>query len=159
MPKLNDTQLILLAAAAQRDALNLYPLPDALAGGADRAAKAIAALNKQGLAEDRETTDQSHTHRFDGYIRYGVYATDAGIAALDVGEALTPAESTEPRISKSSMVRNLLSRADGATLAELIEATHWLPHTTRAALTGLRKKGHAIERTKRDDQTCYRIAV
>ena len=52
----------------------------------------------------------------------------------------------------------LLRREQGATLAELIEATGWLPHTTRAALTGLRKKGHVIERSKRDDATCYRIA-
>ena len=30
------------------------------------------------------------------------------------------------------------------TLAELIAATGWLPHTTRAALTGLRKRGYAV---------------
>ena len=47
----------------------------------------------------------------------------------------------------------------GATLAELVEATGWLPHTTRAALTGFRKKGHVIERSKRSDVTCYRIAA
>ncbi len=41
----------------------------------------------------------------------------------------------------------------------MIEATNWLPHTTRAALTGLRKKGHEIERSKRDDTTCYRIVA
>jgi len=40
---------------------------------------------------------------------------------------------------------------------ELVTATGWLPHTTRAALTGLRKKGHVVEKTKRDDATCYRI--
>ena len=34
-----------------------------------------------------------------------------------------------------------------------------LPHTTRAALTGLRKKGHAVDKFKRDDVTCYRIAA
>ena len=33
---------------------------------------------------------------------------------------------------------------DGATLAELVAATGWLPHTTRAALTGLRKRGYAV---------------
>ena len=38
-------------------------------------------------------------------------------------------------------------------------ATSWLPHTTRAALTGIRKKGHEVERMKRDDATCYRIVV
>ncbi|MHA6724281.1 hypothetical protein [Sphingomonas sp. RS2018] len=34
-----------------------------------------------------------------------------------------------------------------------------MPHTTRAALTGLRKKGHAVVRGKRGDQTCYSVAV
>jgi hypothetical protein len=51
----------------------------------------------------------------------------------------------------------LLSRPDGATLPELIAATGWLPHTTRAALTGIRKKGHHVARTKRDGATCYRV--
>jgi DNA-binding IclR family transcriptional regulator len=61
--------------------------------------------------------------------------------------------------SKISVVLDLLRREQGATLAELVEATGWLPHTTRAALTGLRKKGHALEKSERDDTTCYRIAV
>jgi hypothetical protein len=34
-------------------------------------------------------------------------------------------------------------------LGELVEATGWLPHTTRAALTGLRKKGLTLDRAKR----------
>ena len=41
--------------------------------------------------------------------------------------------------SKSAAVIALLQREQGATLAEMIEATGWLPHTTRAALTGLKK--------------------
>ena len=61
------------------------------------------------------------------------------------------------RQNKTTAVIALLTRPDGATLAELIAATGWLPHTTRAALTGLRKRGHDIERFKRDDATCYRI--
>jgi hypothetical protein len=32
MPRLNDTQMILLSAASQHDAGSLYPLPLALAG-------------------------------------------------------------------------------------------------------------------------------
>lgn len=51
----------------------------------------------------------------------------------------------------------MVKRGEGATLAELVEATGWLPHTTRAALTGLRKKGHTIAKTKRGEATCYRI--
>jgi hypothetical protein len=60
-------------------------------------------------------------------------------------------------LSKISIVKDLLYREEGATLAELIAATGWLPHTTRAALTGLKKKSHVIEKSKRDDVTCYRI--
>ncbi len=43
--------------------------------------------------------------------------------------------------SKQALVIRMLGGKSGATLDALIEATGWLPHTTRAALTGLRKKG------------------
>ncbi len=59
---------------------------------------------------------------------------------------------------KTEQVLALLGREDGATLAEITELTRWLPHSARAALTGLRKKGHAITRAKRDEMTCYYIA-
>jgi hypothetical protein len=58
--------------------------------------------------------------------------------------------------TKSARVLDLMEREMGATLAELIEATGWQAHTIRAALTGLRKKGHAIERRKRDGLTASR---
>lgn len=61
--------------------------------------------------------------------------------------------------SKIGMVADLLRTKGGATLAELVAATGWLPHTTRAALTGLRKKGHVIAKGKRDDATCYTIVA
>jgi hypothetical protein len=41
-----------------------------------------------------------------------------------------------------------LQRADGATLIDLTHATGWLPHTTRAALTGLRNRGYAVIRER-----------
>ncbi len=70
--------------------------------------------------------------------------------------AVDPSASKGP--SKIGTVLELLRRHQGATLAELVEATGWLPHTMRAALTGLRKKGHVIDKFKRHDVTCYRIA-
>ncbi|MGZ3234889.1 MAG: DUF3489 domain-containing protein [Croceibacterium sp.] len=63
------------------------------------------------------------------------------------------------RTTKIDNVIGLLKREQGATLDEMVKATSWLPHTTRAALTGLKKKGHTIERDKRDDATCYRITA
>ena len=54
---------------------------------------------------------------------------------------------TAPRDgTKIAQVIELLQRDDGATLAEVITVTGWLPHTTRAAFTGLRKRGYAVER-------------
>ncbi|MEP6784722.1 MAG: DUF3489 domain-containing protein [Sphingomonadales bacterium] len=61
-------------------------------------------------------------------------------------------------VSKTATVITLLQRADGATLGDLVAATSWLPHTTRAALTGLRKKGHVIDKVKVDGVSMYRIA-
>ena len=40
-----------------------------------------------------------------------------------------------------------MKRAKGATL-DLIEATDWLPHTTRADTDGPRKRGITVERVK-----------
>jgi hypothetical protein len=45
------------------------------------------------------------------------------------------------------MIEHLQS-ADGATIVDLTQATGWLPHTTRAALTGLRKRGYAVLRER-----------
>ena len=61
--------------------------------------------------------------------------------------------------TKQAHVVALLERDTGATLDELIAATGWLPHTTRAALTGLRHKGFVLDRGKRaDGTTVYRIS-
>ena len=60
--------------------------------------------------------------------------------------------------SKQAMIVKLMSRPKGATLDEMIEATDWLPHTARAALTGLRKRGFALERIKDEAKgSVYRI--
>lgn len=59
--------------------------------------------------------------------------------------------------SKIQTVVVLLKRDGGASVAELTEATSWLPHTIRAALTGLRKKGHEVARVKANGMTRYVI--
>ncbi len=72
--------------------------------------------------------------------------------------ALAPTSEAPTRPNKTNLILDLLRRDEGATLTEMVEATGWLPHTTRAALTGLRKKGHVLDKSKRDEATCYRIA-
>ena len=74
-----------------------------------------------------------------------------GNALMDVAHEATGST------SKIAKVLGLLGSEQGATLNELAQATSWLPHTVRAALTGLRKKGHVIERGKRGAVTYYQI--
>lgn len=71
--------------------------------------------------------------------------------------AATSEIAAAPRNTKILMVANMLSRSSGASIEEIISATGWLPHTTRAALTGLKKKGHTITKCKADDGTRYAI--
>ena len=59
--------------------------------------------------------------------------------------------------SKSAAVVELLRRTDGATLDDITNATGWQNHTARAVLTGLKKKGHTIERAKEDGVSRYRM--
>lgn len=56
-------------------------------------------------------------------------------------------------VKKSEAFEQLMTRDDGASLDELAAATGWQPHSCRAFLTGLRKKGWAIERKKRENGT------
>lgn len=53
------------------------------------------------------------------------------------------------RTTKSAAVTKLLSRNKGATLGEIMAIAHWQSHSTRAFLTGLRKKGVKIMRETR----------
>jgi hypothetical protein len=62
-------------------------------------------------------------------------------SAPHLTEAIAPRAGT-----KRALIIEMLSTEQGVTLDALIDATGWLPHTTRAALTGLRKSGFVIER-------------
>jgi Protein of unknown function (DUF3489) len=76
--------------------------------------------------------------------------------------ATTVRAGTAPRQgTKIARVIELLQRDQGANLDELIAATGWLPHTARAALTGLRHRGYDVrlERGENGRASVYRAAV
>ena len=64
-----------------------------------------------------------------------------------------------PRETKIGKVIALLKRKQGVTLDQIVTTTGWQPHTARAAMTGLKKKGHTIERTAVDGVSLYRITT
>ncbi len=60
--------------------------------------------------------------------------------------------------SKTGQLIGLLQQLGGATTETLTATLGWLPHTTRAAITGLRKRGFSIERIRaKGGPTAYRI--
>jgi len=65
-----------------------------------------------------------------------------------------------PRAStKRAMLISMLERAQGASVAEIGHRLGWLPHTVRAAITGLRHAGRDVTRSKNESgQTVYRLA-
>lgn len=115
MPKLNDTQAILLSTASQREDRSLYPLPDTITAGTS-VTKAITSLINNALAEERETSDLAAVRRTDGDIRYDLFATNAGLAAIGIGEGnAAPEPAAKPaRQTKVAAVIALLESDEGA---------------------------------------------
>jgi hypothetical protein len=167
MTKITDIQAILLCTATQRDTGSLLPVPIPLLGKEAEALKSIQHLIKRKLAAEAQTADSAATYREGGELRFAAVITDAGkraIGATDPDSApqqLAPAFAPKPirTDSKQAKVLELLRREKGASVAELQEATGWLPHTTRAALTGIRKRGTELVKSKVDGITRYKAVA
>jgi len=182
MAKLSDTQLIVLSKAAARDD-GLARVPEGLNSAA--AAKVAASLvSRKLMREIRSKPDMPVWHEDEEGRGTSLVITRAGRDALGIedgendssGEAATaknvPPEEhqqpsrrgrstivDEPRSgSKQARIIKMLSRKSGATLEALVDVTGWLPHTTRAALTGLRKRGYGVVLERQDGKpSIYRI--
>jgi hypothetical protein len=174
--KLTDTQLVMLSAAAQREDRCIEAPPSLKSAAAQKIATKLVAA---GLAKEMKAKSGGHIWRRDDENRqaFVLKLTAAGLKAIAVedAEAAGPAVEISPVAiaevptnianigvltaiampregSKLAAVVDLLRREDGATVEQLADAMGWLPHTTRAALTGLRKRGFGIDRRKGKDQ-------
>jgi hypothetical protein len=80
----------------------------------------------------------------------------AGSLSTARSPTLAPREGT-----KLAQVIELLRSDQGATVVELAAATGWLAHTTRATLTGLRKRGYEVtlDRTDKERGSTYRTGA
>ena len=67
-------------------------------------------------------------------------ATQSRTVQSKTAKTLSP----EPKQSKKSILMDLLKRPKGASIDEMTSATGWQAHSVRAAITGLRKSGHAV---------------
>ena len=66
-----------------------------------------------------------------------------------------------PRAStKRAVLIGMLERSEGASIAEIGQRLGWLPHTVRAAITGLRHAGREVTRSKdATGQSVYHLAL
>ena len=131
--------------------------------GASYALK-LTAAGAKAIAVDESAEPKDAGEESDALAKHDQAAI---LLKLDAKDA-RPAEAMEPGPagpsaprggSKLARVIALLECAHGATIEELIAATGWLAHTTRAALTGLRKRGYAVAIDRSDDKrgSFYRI--
>ena len=87
-------------------------------------------------------------------------STSSARQTRKVPAAPPPEHQEDPRRpTKRDRVLALLERPEGASVEAIVDTTGWLPHTVRAFLTGLRKQGRMLERTRtKDGPGTYRIA-
>ena len=184
---LTTAQLLVLTTAAQRSDHLILPLPAKLRvrGGAQR--NLLAALLKMNLVEEFPIHDSSAAWRTDKAGHYlALRLTTAGLVAAGIpdsdatasGESADPSaapasensESTFPApigedpplrspTGKIGQVLQAISAETGATLSEITILTNWLPHTARAAVTGLRQRGFPIHLIEHDGRKAYRRVV
>ena len=170
MPKLTDTQSIILSRAATRPDNLAMPLPEGLAGAA--AKMAVAKMIERGWLEEVEANlrrgDPHWRETGDGHGTT-LIATEAGLAVIGIepvvattmtnlrkakldlaSTAKEPAE-TSPDAdtpqpvairagTKQAQIIALLQRPEGASITEIVEATGWLPHSARGLISGGLKK-------------------
>jgi hypothetical protein len=169
--KLTDSQRALLLGASRRED-RCFVLPPNLKGGA--AQKVAAKLIGEGLAKEVKAKTGAPIWRRDveNDQAYSLKLSAAGAKAIATNEEPSVKSASEslaqgsrpdsvaaPEIarhsaeagmaaprqgSKLASVMALLCRPEGATIGVLTKATGWLPHTTRAAITGVRKRGYSV---------------
>ncbi len=171
MTNLTDAQRAVLAPASARPGRCIYPITAPLKGGA--VGNIAKSLLKRGLLEEGFADDNMTVWRSDDDGKpLTLRITDAGALALR-GDVVHSAERSERNVesvveqlparnggSARDLLVKLLHRAEGASIAEMTDATGWLPHSVRGAISGViaKKFGHMVASTKDDVRgRVYRI--
>lgn len=157
MPKLSDTQLVILSAAMQHPDGAILPLPKSIKARGAALTKLIYALKRQRLVAELPRDPNSPLDPVLAITDAGREAIGAGVPetpsqpdsleteAGTSGDAPLAAQAATARTaragSKLAQVIALLRTEHGATLAEIVGATGWQAHSVRGAISGaLRKK-------------------
>lgn len=163
MSKLTDTQLVILSAAAKCSTGAVLPLPKSLKVNKGAAANTIRSLIKRGLIAERSAARDDAIWREEGDARLTLVITCTGLTAIGIEPDETPADAKPNRkVSKQSLLIDLLRRTDGASINELRSALGWQDHSIRGAISGAIKKklGFAVMSEKTAERgRVYRIVA
>jgi len=160
--QLNDTQRIILAAAAEREDLRVLPLPKSITAPPVAVRKTILKLlTLELIAEVDAGSEDAVWLNAEGGGRTTLIITPAGLTSIGVEPPSSTEQSDEepsPPVpaktgdTKSEIVVALLRRQKGASIEEMMEATNWQPHSVRGFLSGhLKKKGVPVISDKGSD--------
>ena len=135
MPKLTETQSLILSRASQRDDRTALPLPGRLRGAA--AKKVVTPLIEGGLLTEVDADPRKRgalwRQRQDGSFAM-LAITDAGLKAIGVEiDPPRPEPVSRPapecpaqrKGTKQALLIEMLRAKDGATLDEIVAATSW----------------------------------
>ncbi len=149
MPKLSDSQLVILSAAARRQDGTALPLPRSLKVNKAAATTVLKTLLKKGLVAERPAVaDAAHWRETRDGGRTALAITDTGLQAIGVEvnrKTSKQSSSTKPQPSQCSRRAELKpsgSKPKGRTPPPAVR-----PGTKQALLIDLlkRKKGATIE--------------
>jgi len=124
-------------------------------GSGSTAAQTDAAAGLREASSKRSAVLQNGTEAVDQATVRAELELEAG----NLGSARGPGADRPPASTKRAMLIGMLERPEGASVAEIGQRLGWLPHTVRAAITGLRQAGREVTRSKNGKgQSVYRLA-
>src|SRR5262245_60736304 len=178
MPRLTDSQLVILSTAANRADGAVLPLPTSLKLKGAATSSLLKSLLKHGLVVEQSASPGATAWREakDGQ-RFALIVSGSGRAAIGIetgetSKAEKPAAKTRPGKrshpgrggarsrhpgsakanskrtpktvpsaatrpgTKQALLLDLLQRKHGASIAEVVKATGWQPHSVRGAVSG-----------------------
>ena len=146
--ELSETQTTVLSGACAREDGFIFPVTANIKGGA--VGNVLKSLLKRGLIEEISADDPDTVWRHDEEVgaitlratplAYSVLGQTEEIPAPEVDDGVPPATTIQRRPSKQAMLIEMLNQTDGATIAQIVEATGWQTHTVRGAISGALKK-------------------
>ncbi len=149
MPKLSDSQLVILSAAARRQDGAVLPLPRSLKVNKAAATTVLKSLLKKGLLKERPAAaDEAHWRETRGGGRTALVITDTGLQAIGVEvDRKTSKQSSSTKPQPKQRSRGAERKPSGAKPKGGTPPPAVRPGTKQALMIDLlkRKKGATIE--------------